>query len=121
MKVLIVENKVELAEIWRRHLAREIEQVDIAASADEAIGRVAATDYAVVVIDLSLAEGDSPISVADYVQYRRPDCRIIYVTDRTFFSDGSIFSITPQLRALVPADSTPEDLAALVEHYGNRS
>lgn len=117
MKVLIVENNLELAELWRLHLLRDAAIVDIAASGDDAIMRIAQEEYAVVVIDLTLGQGDSALAVADYIQYRRPDSRIIFVTGTTFFSDGSIFSLTPQLRAFVPARTAPEDLAAMVEHY----
>lgn len=117
MKVLIVENNRELAEVWRRHLMRGDASVDLATSGDDAIMMIAKEDYAVVVIDLTLGRGDSALAVADYIQYRRPDSRIIFVTGTTFFSDGSIFSLTPQLRAFVPARTAPEDLAAMVEHY----
>jgi hypothetical protein len=43
---------------------------------------------------------------------------VIFVTDTTFFSDGSIFAITPNARALVRTSAPPEDIAAMVEHYG---
>jgi hypothetical protein len=54
--------------------------------------------------------------VADYAQYRQPDAALIFVTDTTFFSDGSIFSLIPNARAFLQSGTPPDDLAALVEH-----
>ena len=69
-----------------------------------------------IVLDLVLGEG-SAFAVADFASYRRPQARIIFVTNTTFFSDGSIFSICPNACAYVQSATPPEDIAAMVEHY----
>ena len=118
MNVLIVEHVAELSRIWRRHLERETATVREAATSDQAIELISGTAFDVIVISLTLGEGDSPMAVADYAQYRRPEARLIFVSDGEFFSDGSIFEIMGNARALIPRATDPEDLAAMVEHYG---
>ena len=120
MKVLIVENVADLAEIWARHLRRESAEVSVAGTSDEAIRLISAIDFDVIVIALLLAEGDSAIAVADYAQYRRPDARLVCVSDTDFFSDGSIFEIMGNARALIPRATDPGDLAAMVAHYASQ-
>ncbi len=117
MRVLIVESTPELAQLWSCHLARQGMEVLAAHDADAAVAAISHTDFDVIILDLILESG-SALAVADYAQYRRPHSNVIFVTDTTFFSDGSIFSVTPNARAFVPSRTAPEDLAALVEHYG---
>ncbi len=71
----------------------------------------------VIVLDLILSDG-SAFAVADFSSYRQPDAKVIFVTNSTFFSDGSIFRHIPNACAMVPAETRPEDIGALVEHYG---
>ncbi len=117
MDVLIVESSAELAQLWQRHLLRQGADVTIASSGDDAVAQVTDRSFDVIILDLVLAKG-SALAVADYVQFRQPESRVIFVTDTTFFSDGSIFSIIPNARAFVQTATPPEDLAAMVQHYG---
>jgi DNA-binding response OmpR family regulator len=117
MQVLIVESTAELAQLWQRHLERQGVAVTLSATGENACDLIAAHAFDVIILDLVLTEG-SAIAVADYAQYRRPEANIIFVTDTTFFSDGSIFSVIPNVRAFVRTHTPPEDLAAMVEHYG---
>jgi hypothetical protein len=50
--------------------------------------------------------------------YRQPGAKVIFVTDTTFFSDGSIFRHIPNACAFIRAETPPDDLVAIVEHYG---
>ena len=117
MKVLIVEPVRDLASLWQRHLEREQAEVVLADTSDTAIDCISRTDFAVIVVSLRLRDGDSAMAVADYAQYRRPEARLIFVGDGEFFSDGSIFEVMGNARALIPRATAPEDLAAMVEHY----
>ena len=74
-------------------------------------------DADILILNLLLSDG-SALAVADYASYRLPETRIIFVTNTTFFSDGSIFSFAPNACAFVQTATPPEDLAAMVEHYG---
>jgi len=117
MNVLIVESDAGLAHLWQRHLERSGARVTVAADQDAAIAALQRRNPDVIVLDLVLRAG-SAIAVADYASYRRPDTRIVFVTNTTFFSDGSIFNHVPNACAYLKAATPPEDLAAIVEHYG---
>lgn len=77
---------------------------------------LSADAYDIIVLDLVLDNG-SALAVADFASYRRPDARVIFVTNTSFFSDGSIFAHSPNACAYVQSETPPEDLAAMVEHY----
>ncbi|MEJ1993141.1 MAG: hypothetical protein P8X50_16030, partial [Maritimibacter sp.] len=49
-----------------------------------------------------------------------PDTRVIFVTSSTFFSDGSIFAMSPNACAFLSAHTPPEDLAAVIEYHAER-
>ena len=117
MNVLIVESDADLAHLWRCHLERSGARVRVAADQEAAIASLQGAAPEVIVLDLFLEAG-SAIAVADYASYRRPDTNIVFVTNTTFFSDGSIFNHIPNACAYLEAATPPEDLAAIVEHYG---
>ncbi len=118
MHVLIVQSNGGLAEIWRAHLERQGATVDVAANQEQAI-HVLQTREAVnvVVLDLVLETG-SAFAVADMASYRQPGAKVIFVTNTAFFSDGSIFRHIPNACAFIRAETPPDDLVAIVEHYG---
>lgn len=117
MRILIVESRPDLAGLWQRHLMAPEREVDVAPTGEAAMSRILVERFDVIIIDLVLQEG-SAFAVADYAQYRWPDTSLIFVTDTAFFSDGSIFRLMPAARAFVQCDTPPEDLAAMVDHYG---
>lgn len=117
MRVLIVESENGLANIWQRHLQRMGMHVSRARGQSDAIDHLSDSHTDVIILDLMLAEG-SPLAVADYASYRFPEARVIFVTNTSFFSDGSIFSFAANACAFVQSATPPEDLAAMVEHYG---
>ncbi len=117
MNVLIVESRSELGEIWRRHLERQGMSVARVATQDEATGWLARHNADIIILDLVLEDG-SALAVADYASYRQPEARVVFVTNTTFFSDGSIFAHSGNARAFLPSSTPPEDLVAMVEYYG---
>lgn len=116
MDVLIVESNPQLGCLWQRHLQRQGATVAVASCQDCAILELCKKSYDVIVLDLVLDEG-SALAVADFASYRHPEARVIFVTNTTFFSDGSIFSHSANACAYVQSGTPPEDLAAMVEHY----
>nr|WP_242601356.1 hypothetical protein [Pseudaestuariivita atlantica] len=82
-----------------------------------AISALTTRTFDIIVTDLMLQEG-SALAVADFANYRHPEARVIFVTNTTFFSDGSIFQHCSNACAYLPRGFKPEDLAALVEHHG---
>ena len=116
MAVLIVEGDQELAGLWKRHLEREGAAVRVTASAEDACTVLTESPIDVLVVDLDLPKVGA-LTVADFASYRRPDARVIFVTAKTFFSDGSIFRLSPNAAGFLAAGARPEDLAALVAHH----
>lgn len=117
MKALIVESAPDLAVLWKRHLERHGIETCVASGQAEAVAHLQETAFEILILDLVLEEG-SAIAIADYANYRQPDARVIFVTNTSFFSDGSIFRHSPNACAFVQSDAPPDDLLAMVEHYG---
>lgn len=120
MNVLIVQNKPSLGAMWQRHLERHGHIAALATDQDSAIEYLSAEFYSIIILDVVLSDG-SAIAVADYASYRHPDARVIFVTNSSFFSDGSIFQLCSNACAFVPSATGPEDLTAMVEHYATVS
>jgi len=118
MNVLIVESRPELGLLWRRHLERQGANVTLVHSQETAILALYGADFEIIVLDLVLESG-SALAVADFASYRRPNARVIFVTNTSFFSDGSIFAHSPNACAYLQSETPPEDLAAMVEHYAS--
>lgn len=120
MQVLIVEHNRDLARIWAGFLGRQGMVCALAGGPAEAYAALRAQAFDALVLDMELPEGEA-IAVADFATYRNPEIPIIAVTARGFFSDGAIFELIPNARGLLRSPLRPEDMAALVEHYGARS
>lgn len=117
MQVLIAQSNENLGMVWKQHLERLHAHVTLVQTGDAAIGALEAQEFDVIVLDLVLSEG-SALAVADVANYRQPDANVVFVTNTTFFSDGSIFNHSPNARAFIESTTPPNDLAAIVEHYG---
>jgi DNA-binding NtrC family response regulator len=120
MKILIVESQPELGRIWKSCLERQEMDVDLVGDQESAFEALRQTDYDIIILDLVLTDGKA-LSIADYASYRRPNARVIFVTNTTFFSDGSIFQMSSNACAFVQSATPPEDLAAMVQHYATAS
>ena len=116
MQVMIVESRAELADLWKAHLQRLGASVTVAGRQDQAIDHIMARAFDVIVLDLVLEEG-SALAVADFANYRQPSARVLFVTNTSFFSDGSIFKHCTNACGYVPSSTPPEDIAAMVEHH----
>ena len=116
MNILIAEANAPLAALWQRHMERSGASVIVAHDAESALDCIDEFDLQVIVLDVML-DGGAALGVADFANYRRPGARIVYVTSSSFFSDGSIFQISPNACAFLPSSTAPDDLATMVEHY----
>ncbi|PJI92990.1 response regulator receiver domain-containing protein [Yoonia maricola] len=117
MRALIVHRNTDLGGLWQRHLARLDVDVTLVHSAACALTAIDDDPFDVILLDLVMAEG-SAFAVADLARFRQPDANVVFVTDTTFFSDGSIFNHAANARALIETATPPKDLAAIVHHYG---
>jgi CheY-like chemotaxis protein len=120
MVVLIVANNPDQARIWSRHLERQGNDVTVVHSQADAANYMRDHGVDVIVLDLNLEQG-SALAIADYASYRWPVARIVFVSNSTFFSDGSIFNHIQNAAAMVPEQTPPNDLAAIVEYHGRAS
>lgn len=120
MNVLIVEADAGLAQIWCRHLEREGCVADYAHDHTTAISKLRFGGFDALVLDLGLPDS-AVFAISDFATYRNPDIAIITVNANSFFSDGSIFQVIPNLRSHMQAPVSPGDLAAVVGHYGRPS
>ncbi|MBM2292614.1 response regulator [Sulfitobacter pseudonitzschiae] len=119
MNVLIVESELALADLWRKHLERSGMAVRVATTQEDATRQIAEIEPGIIILDLVLDEG-SALAVSDFASYRCPQAQVIFVTNTSFFSDGSIFAHAQNACAFVQSGTPPEDLAAMVEHYCQR-
>ena len=116
MNVLIVESQTELGTLWKSCLQRQGMNVCLVQNQEDAFDELRERAFDMIILDLVLADGQA-LAIADYASYRRPDARIIFVTNTSFFSDGSIFQHSSNACAFVQSATPPEDLAAMVQHY----
>lgn len=117
MQVLIVESSLDLGRVWQRHLERQGVSVTLVDGQDGAMAHLHQSEPDLIVLDLVLDKG-SAFAVADYANYRYPNSRVIFVTNSSFFSDGSIFQHVENACAFLPKEVDPADLTAMVQHYG---
>lgn len=117
MKILIVESDADLGRLWQAHMTRHGHVVHLAEDQSRAVAALDTVPYDIIILDVVLARGSS-FAVADLASYRQPEVQIIFVTSSSFFSDGSIFSLTANACAFLQTDTPPEDLMAVAEHFG---
>jgi DNA-binding response OmpR family regulator len=115
VRVLIVEQNSDLAAIWRGHLERLGFVVICATTSDRALESLVFQDFEVLVINLLLPDGGA-LGLADYARVAHPLTNVVFVTNDTFFSDGSLFAMAPNLRMMIRVETPPEDVAAIVSH-----
>ena len=113
-----METNLSLGQLWQRHLERHGIKVRLETDQSGAIAALAERSYDVIILNLVL-KGSSALAISDLASIRNPETRVIFVTDTSFFSDGSVFSLCPNVCAYLQVDTPPDDLAEIVEHYGN--
>ncbi|MGB0900238.1 response regulator [Halocynthiibacter sp.] len=116
MRVLIVESKKELGQLWKRHLERADCDVTLARDQETATEILMEQEFSVIILDLVL-EGGSALALADHASFRQPDAQVVFVTNTSFFSDGTLFQHIPNLRAVVQRETCPSDLTEMVRFY----
>ena len=117
MDILVVESDIELGVLWCRHLERVGGSVQLVPDEATAIEALRFASFEVLVLDMA-TKNSSVLAISDFATYRNPNVAIIVVTANSFFSDGSIFELIPNARGHLHWPVQPDDLAALVEHYG---
>ena len=85
----------------------------------KAIQALRIQEFDLIVLDLVLENG-SVFAISDFANYRRPGAKVMFVTNTSFFSDGSIFQHCSNACAYVQSATAPEDIAMMVTHYAAR-
>lgn len=116
MDVLILEPNAELAQLWSRHLERENCTVRCVETHQDAMAALRGGHYNALIVDLNIPQV-AVLSLSDFAIYRNPDVSIITVSPDSFFSDGAIFDMIPNVRSHLQTTLDPADLAAVVGHY----
>ena len=94
-------------------LERQGFDVALAGNQPDAIDKLQFDHWDVLVIDLMLPDA-SVLAISDFASYKNPDISIIVVSANSFFSDGSIFDLWPNVRGFMNQPIEPDDLAAVV-------
>ena len=119
MRVLIAQHNAELGRLWAGFLEREGIKTTVVASQGEALAQLRTQTFDALVLELVLPDGGA-IAIADFAAYRMPDVPVITVNSSSFFSDGSIFQLLPNVHTVMQAPVEGEDLAAMVSHLKNK-
>ena len=98
MKVLIVENIKELGLLWQRALQRLGAEVVFVQTQSAAIRCLMDQSYDIIVLDLVLESG-SAFAISDFANYKRPEARVFFVTNTSFFQMAPFFSTVRMLVA----------------------
>jgi DNA-binding NtrC family response regulator len=117
MRVLIVSDKPKAVEHWRAHLLANGWHVLIVRDQAAAVAALCAEDIQIMLLNLMMKNG-SALAIADFASYRQPALRVIFHTDSSVFSDGSIFTHCGNAFGYVRSSIPSSDLAALIEHHG---
>ena len=120
MRVLIVVSNPDLGDLWARHLSRNGADVVLATNERDAINNLRHHESDIIVVDVVQTEG-SAIAIADFACYRRPGAKVIFVSNLTFFSDGSVFQHIPNACAVMSREVPPSDLEAVAAHHARLS
>ena len=120
MDVLIVEECEDLSNLWQRSLTRVGANVWCAHTVSDALSRIQSRLFDVIILDL-ICDAAHTMGVADFAAYRSPKSLVVFVTNTSFFSDGSIFNLCANAAGFIQSHTPPEDLAAMVQHYAANS
>ncbi len=119
MRVVIIQNNNDLGQIWKNHLERQGCVVSLCSAQSDAIQQIRFARPDVIVLSIGLIEA-SALAISDFAAYHLPATKVIFVSNDSFFSDGSIFAHASNACAFVAEVVPPEDLCALVEFHGSR-
>ena len=116
MRVLIAEESENLGRLWAQYLERAGLVVDLKVSQAEVVKALQLNSYEALIMNLDFPE-DSILGLTDLATYRNPNIAIVVVTNKSFFSEGSIFDLIPNACGYFNSCVDPKDLTEIVKHY----
>ena len=115
MRCLVVEDYVELAELWCDELNDLGFQAVAAHSAEEAFHQMLVGRFDLVIADLGLPDG-SGLTVAQSAAIRAPGADVIVVTGQVDFPHGELFEMSSNIAAVFRKTTDLNDMLAFAEH-----
>jgi len=115
MRCLIVEDYVELAELWRLELADLGFEAVAVNSAEAAFAQMLLTPFDLVIADLGLPDG-SGLTVAQSAAIRAPGAAVIVVTGQADYPHGELFGMSTNIVAVFRKTSDLNDMLAFADH-----
>ncbi|SFI39699.1 Response regulator receiver domain-containing protein [Albimonas pacifica] len=115
MRCLIVEDYVELAELWRLELADLGFEAVAVHSAEAAFAHMLLTPFDLVIADLGLPDG-SGLTVAQSAAIRAPGAAVIVVTGQADYPHGELFGMSTNIVAVFRKTSDLNDMLAFADH-----
>ncbi|RVT85363.1 response regulator [Rhodobacteraceae bacterium CCMM004] len=115
VKLLIVEDDAVLRDLWLDVFREAGHDAVGVASAERARERLLLDAYDGVILDLCLGE-DSGLSVATLASYTNPDCRVMMITGSNLFVRGELFTMTPNIVAVLRKPISIHELVAVAEY-----
>lgn len=119
MRVLIAQQNAELGKLWAGFLEREGIKTTLVTSQGDALTQLRAQVFDALILEMVMPDGGA-IAIADFAAYRMPDVPVITVNSSSFFSDGSIFQLVPNMHSVMQAPVDGKDLAAMVSHLKSK-
>ena len=77
-------------------------------------------NYDVLIANVEIHD-DIMLAMIDYTVFRNPDIDVLAVTSSSFFSNGSLFNLIPNLRMQVCPEIRSEDLSVMIDHYTSKA
>lgn len=119
MDILIVESDRRLATDLAPLLERKGAIIAQAASQNEAASFLVSFSFNVIIIDIQF-DNCKALGIAELADFRQPDAKVIFVSDSSIFSDGSLYHQFSNVCGYLPRGTPPKDIASLVEYYARR-
>jgi len=119
LRVLIAQQNAELGKLWAGFLEREGASATLVTTQGEALTQLRAQAFDALILEMVLPDGGA-IAIADFAAYRMPDVPVITVNSSSFFSDGSVFQLMPNVQSVMQAPVEGKDLAAVISHLKSK-
>lgn len=115
MDILIIENQKALVQKLQPFLEQKGAVIAHATSREEAASFLIGLSFDVILIDSQFDNGKA-LGIAELADFRQPEAKMIFMSDSTIFSDGSIYRQFSNLCSYLPRSTHPQDIAMLVEY-----
>lgn len=118
MKLLILEENEHLRSLWSSAITSSEIEVVTASNLSQAQAAVFYDKFDIIIMNVQM-DRNRALMLSDMATFRNPDVSIICVSNDSFFSDGTLFDLIPNVRSVVTHAVKPQDLGAMVRHMAS--